>query len=203
MLLSSADIFINLLLILSKSWIIKFSQILLWNFKAQTGKVKKIQLINLGWLNFHFLNDFICINPPCSVKTMIIAVVFKLRWTSESPRELDKTQISGLHPCLSDYEVGLGWAPRICISNKLSSVADAVGPGTKFEKHSFIYIDQRLLNLMLSINLDAPIDWLWNTTTNWNITESANQLSSSNKNYIKILEENIANSEYIYLRIIK
>lgn len=50
--------------------------------------------------------------------------------------------------------------PRICISNELPSAADAVGPGTVFEKHNLIYIDQRLLNLMLSVNLDALMDWL-------------------------------------------
>lgn len=100
------------------------------------------------------------LTPPCSVK-MVIAVVLKHWWATVSPRELDKTQISGLHPCLSDYEVGLGWAPRIYISNMLLSFDDAAKSGTTFEKHSFIYIlDQRLLILMLSINFDAPMNWL-------------------------------------------
>ena len=53
----------------------------------------------------------------------------KLEGASESPGELDKTQIAGSYP-RGSKSVGLGWVPIICIFNKFPGDADP-GLGTK------------------------------------------------------------------------
>ena len=51
-------------------------------------------------------------------------MIFKFHNISESHRELVKTQITRPFPKVCD-SVGLGWGPRICISNMLPDDGDA------------------------------------------------------------------------------
>ena len=55
------------------------------------------------------------------------SVVLRLKHACESPGGFVHTQVAGCTPEVSDA-VGLGWGPRICISNMLPGDAGAVDP---------------------------------------------------------------------------
>lgn len=64
-------------------------------------------------------------------------VSLKIECASESLGGLDKTQISGPTPQISD-SVDLRLGPRSCFSNKLPGDSNVIGPGPQFENKCII-----------------------------------------------------------------
>lgn len=60
---------------------------------------------------------------------MTIEYYIKQTLTSESPGGLVETQVAGPHSPHPLVSIGLGWSPRICISNTFPGDADPAGPG--------------------------------------------------------------------------
>lgn len=64
--------------------------------------------------------------PPKSWSNLLKAL--NLESVSQSPKNLLKTQITGLH---CGVRASLGWGLRICVSGRFSCGSDAAGPETK------------------------------------------------------------------------